>query len=547
MSTEVQVHQPFTRCNIGRMVKVKLTEGDGLTITSRQKVKNRVVQVIFPLDRLELTNNLCLALEVFEKNPTHTSMPGALWSSVDISLGYQGEKSILDLVFEVRWNVSLFVSQKGHTDLQRNLRNRILNTFFPDVYQQVVSEQADCQESRSPQDFYEAAFVPDRDSESEVERLHVPRLTADLYPFQQRAVRWLLGREGVQWTSRAVDDGPGVIQVPPADNNNLGHFIQTTDAEGETCFISDLFGIVTKDISPFQKQEAALRGGILAEEMGLGKTLEIISLILLHSRSPQPPLVYDSYLGVQVRPTPATLIVTPPSLRHQWVSELRCHAPQLRVMVYPGIGKKCKDSASELELVESLASQDVVITTYNELKTELHFALDPPERAIRGERKHHRPKSPLVQLSWWRVCLDEAQEVESGISNAATLARIIPRVNAWGVTGTPVKDGVQGETGCPQLALSEPANSWEICGAFSCFSALNRTRRSPRCGSISPRATRMCFGASSKKSRSATQSDLFGTNSVYRPRNATSLPCLSQLSKNSTTRHTSSDWLQTAD
>lgn len=49
-----------------------------------------------------------------------------------------------------------------------------------------------------------------------------------------------------------------------------------------------------------------------------------------------------------------------------------------------------------------------------------------------------------MQIRWWRVCMDEAQMIESGVSKSATLARLLPRVNAWGVTGTPVKDSVEG-------------------------------------------------------------------------------------------------------
>jgi len=49
----------------------------------------------------------------------------------------------------------------------------------------------------------------------------------------------------------------------------------------------------------------------------------------------------------------------------------------------------------------------------------------------------------LVSLSWWRVCIDEAQMVENWTSNAAKLARMVPRVNAWAITGTPVKDDIQ--------------------------------------------------------------------------------------------------------
>jgi len=519
-------HRPLTRRNIGERVTIKLSAENSLTILSRQKFRRRALRVSFSLDQDQLSEALVLSLEVFKKNPTDTSTPGAFWTTVDIRLEYQDKLAVLHLDFEVRWTVSTFVSQLVHSDSQCGLRSRILRNFFPDVYWRVAAEQGEALESRSPQDFYEAAFFSDPDSSPETADLQVPHLTSELYPFQRRAVQWLLGREGVRWTSNAVGDAPGVVPLSPTIETMPAHFIKTWDTDGTPCFISDLLGVVTKDFLPFTEQEAGHKGGILAEEMGLGKTLEIISLILLHRRPEQPPVIYDSYLGAQIRRTGATLIVTPPSLKHQWAAELDRHAPQLRVMVYPGIGKRVQDPASELALVEELAAQDVVITTYHELKTELHFALDPPTRAIRSERKHHRPKSPLVQLSWWRVCLDEAQEVESGVSNTATFARIIPRVNAWGVTGTPVKDGVQGNTPRPpskpfRRDSSHADRQQQTCGASSRFSATNPMRRSLGSGNTSQGRTRMCSRLSSIAYRSVTPNGLSGTSSLCRPRNAT--------------------------
>jgi len=43
-----------------------------------------------------------------------------------------------------------------------------------------------------------------------------------------------------------------------------------------------------------------------------------------------------------------------------------------------------------------------------------------------------------MKFSWGRVCLDDAQMVESGVGKAATVAKMIPRINAWAITGTPV-------------------------------------------------------------------------------------------------------------
>jgi E3 ubiquitin-protein ligase SHPRH len=186
--------------------------------------------------------------------------------------------------------------------------------------------------------------------------------------------------------------------------------------------------------------------------MGLGKTLEVIALMLLHPRPEGPVMIFDPFLGRELLTTSATLIVAPSSLLDQWLSELNRHAPSLRVMYYPGIKKlaKLKDG-SELS-AEHLAQQNVVVTTYEVLRTEIWAASDEPARSMRNQKQYERVRSPLVQLSWWRVCIDEAQMVENWTNNAAQLARRIPRINAWGVTGTPVKDDIQkGKNSVPLL------------------------------------------------------------------------------------------------
>ncbi|KAL2152487.1 hypothetical protein VTH82DRAFT_5671 [Thermothelomyces myriococcoides] len=154
-------------------------------------------------------------------------------------------------------------------------------------------------------------------------------------------------------------------------------------------------------------------------------------------------MVYDTFLGRELLATSATLIVTPSSLLEQWLSELNRHAPTLRVMFYPGVKKLARAKESDELSAEHLAEQDVVVTTYEVLRRDIWAASDEPARSMRNEKQYERVKSPLVQLSWWRVCIDEAQMVENWTNNAAKLARNIPRINSWAVTGTPVKDDVQ--------------------------------------------------------------------------------------------------------
>jgi E3 ubiquitin-protein ligase SHPRH len=222
-------------------------------------------------------------------------------------------------------------------------------------------------------------------------------------------------------------------------------FKRTHDAEGVECYVSGLRGMVVADLEAAKGDALqTLRGGILAEEMGLGKTVELLALISHHKRQAVGEAVFDTFTGAHVRTSGATLIITPPSILEQWRSEILTHAPNLKVLHYKGLPPVSAAKKEHIAgTVEQLMRYDVVLTTYGVLSKEIHYATPPPDRLSRHARRHERRKSPLVEISWWRVCLDEAQMVESGVSNAAKVARIIPRCNAWAVSGTPLRKDVQ--------------------------------------------------------------------------------------------------------
>ncbi|XP_077206753.1 E3 ubiquitin-protein ligase SHPRH isoform X2 [Paroedura picta] len=143
-------------------------------------------------------------------------------------------------------------------------------------------------------------------------------------------------------------------------------------------------------------------------------------------------------------PTGATLIISPSSICHQWVDEINRHvrSSSLRVLVYQGVKKH------GFLQPHILAEQEVVITTYDVLRTELNYVDIPHSnsedgRRFRNQKRYMAIPSPLVAVEWWRICLDEAQMVECTTAKAAEMALRLSGINRWCVSGTPVQRGLE--------------------------------------------------------------------------------------------------------
>ncbi|KAJ7460553.1 SNF2 family N-terminal domain-containing protein [Mycena latifolia] len=312
-------------------------------------------------------------------------------------------------------------------------------------------------------------------------------LLPTLLPFQRRSVAWLLAREGKMVTPN------GEVVDKPADSGEFS-FWERIEEGNQVFYVNRLTGCV----APTAPDEPPALGAILAEEPGLGKTLEIISLLLLNPAPHRHPGIkrWDPEANVEVKAVKTTLIVTPPALATQWVDELKLHAPSLKVLVYDGWTKvavpitasdvekqrfrrlnaasrgkgKAKGKASkkkrkgkkkhsdsdnsdsdddddaEEDVEESIdwcsyvQGFDVVITTYQTLKTDFNVARAAPKRPRREDVVYsnvERPRSPLILVEWNRVVMDEVQMVGGG--NVEDMVSLIPRMASFAVSGTPAR------------------------------------------------------------------------------------------------------------
>lgn len=145
-------------------------------------------------------------------------------------------------------------------------------------------------------------------------------------------------------------------------------------------------------------QTVSRSGGlILADQMGLGKTLQIISLLLL-----DPPDV-----------TSPALVICPTSLIANWVREIGKFAPSLSVHVHRG--------PHRTGVFRGLQRANVVVTTYDTMVNDIAI---------------------FSAFEWsWVIC-DEAQAIKNPDSNRRQEIGTIPRRKAIPMTGTPVENSL---------------------------------------------------------------------------------------------------------
>lgn len=137
-------------------------------------------------------------------------------------------------------------------------------------------------------------------------------------------------------------------------------------------------------------------GGCLADDMGLGKSIQVIAF-MLHLREKSK---HNNHL-----------LVVPTSLIHNWKEELRKFAPSIKLYIHHG-PERAKN-------VEGFDQYEVIITTYGTLVSDVTF---------------------LRKYEFAYIFLDESQNIKNVSSQRYKAARLLKSRNKIVLSGTPLEN-----------------------------------------------------------------------------------------------------------
>jgi SNF2 family DNA or RNA helicase len=189
----------------------------------------------------------------------------------------------------------------------------------------------------------------------------------------------------------------------PTDTSRFDKAVQALDKTGRTLHPHQCEGI-----NWMMQREANGTGGLLADDPGLGKTYQALSLVVT---SP---------------PATTTLVVLPTSILGQWQRVAQELLGQHAVYVHHGTRNRA-----------NFPMPRVVLTTYGVIRTE----------------------DTLADKRFDRIILDEIHEIKSRRSKISKAVMRLQAPLRWGLSGTPVQNTAEETTNLFRFVLGLPSDT----------------------------------------------------------------------------------------
>jgi DNA repair protein RAD16 len=157
---------------------------------------------------------------------------------------------------------------------------------------------------------------------------------------------------------------------------------------------------ISRELKPFQleglswmkaMEQTEWGGGLLGDEMGMGKTIQAVSLIMSDYPAKSP-----------------SLVLIPPVALMQWQQEIGDYTDgTLKTFVFHGTNAKSKNIT-----VKDLKKYDVILMSYNSLESLYRFQEKGRKRKGEDGMETVFQKSVIHQIQFHRVILDEAHNIK---------------------------------------------------------------------------------------------------------------------------------------
>ncbi|KAJ7194709.1 SNF2 family N-terminal domain-containing protein, partial [Mycena pura] len=170
-------------------------------------------------------------------------------------------------------------------------------------------------------------------------------------------------------------------------------------------------------------------GGLLADDMGVGKTLQMILQILDRPLSDKD--AEDGWRN-------ATLVVCPVGVIQHWEKQIKEYTTGLTVVSYHG--------SSRNKIAFRLPDADVVLTSYG---------------VVCSEHSTDDPGTALFTTNWLRVVLDEAHVIKNRKTQTAEGCFSLRAKFRWCLTATPMPNAVEDFYSLFKFLRIKPVNDWE--------------------------------------------------------------------------------------